>query len=148
MIRYYQSRTIRLQRMCTNLFCCSSTVTDGRVAGRRQGCCSPFRAHRSSNRSRAARQPSFDPFTSPGTSPTPVLRIPGILQPPKGTLIIPVHVVYLNIYLTYKMFQERQTFPFFFFLAITSSSSLYWIFPHRRINIHGVMNKRNRRFFF
>jgi len=94
-----------------NLFCCSSTVTDGRVVGRRQGGRSPFRAHRPSNRSRAARRPSFDP----GTSPTPVLRIPGILQPPKSILVIPMHVAHiaLNAKLVYKVFQDRQTFLYY-----------------------------------
>lgn len=79
------------------LFCCSSTVTDGRVAGLRQGGCSPCRAHRSSNRSRAASRSSFEPFASPGTSPMPdslVLRMPGILQQPEGILVIPISALH------------------------------------------------------
>lgn len=82
------------------LFCCSSTVTDGRVVRRwpRQRGCSPRRdAHRLSNRSRAAR-PSFASFdlpATPKTSTTPCssvlfnsppassfgLRMPRILKP-------------------------------------------------------------------
>lgn len=79
----------------TYLFCCSSTVTDGRVTDRRprqEGSSLCRGVHRPS---RAAR-PSFDPFASPGTSPTPdspfvVLRMPGILESvARQAIVIPM----------------------------------------------------------
>lgn len=71
-----------------HLFCCSSTVTDGRVAGCRQRGCSPCRAHRVSYRPRAAKRPPFDPLAGRETSPTPdslVLRMPKIVSRNVGT---------------------------------------------------------------
>lgn len=89
----------RNRKLHRYLFCCSSTVTDGRVVRRWPGQrgCSPRRdAHRPSNRSRAAR-PSFASFdlpATPKTTTTPCfsvlfnspsapsfgLRMPGILK--------------------------------------------------------------------
>lgn len=71
------------------LFCCSSTVTDGRVVRRwrRQRGCSPRRdAHRPSNRSRAAR-PSFASFDLPATPKTSTTPCSSVLfnSPPSSS---------------------------------------------------------------